>query len=361
MPLVFIIMLCAYFAGNAYIFIRGMQALALLPLGCKISLAVLFWICVILLFVGFAIQNIKLPYVIEHIIHEIGTSWLIVTLYMVLFLLCCDILKLFFPAFRFGFFISAILTLIILSIGYIHYRNPNTRVFNIHIDKFAADSQKPLKIVAVSDIHLGYGTGRLTLKKYVRMINAQNPDLILIGGDLVDGTVVPLYSENMKEELNRLNAPLGIYMVPGNHEYYSGIQKCVDYIKQTKIQLLIDSVVTLSNGIQIIGRDDKSNPRRKSLKHLRALTDPSKPTILIDHQPYKLVETEKEGIDLQFSGHTHEGQVWPLSLATDKIFDQSYGYRKWGSSQVYVSSGFSLWGPPFRIGTDSEMIVFIIK
>ena len=74
MPLVFIIMLCAYFAGNAYIFIRGMQALALLPLGCKISLAVLFWICVILLFVGFAIQNIKLPYVIEHIIHGIDAT-----------------------------------------------------------------------------------------------------------------------------------------------------------------------------------------------------------------------------------------------------------------------------------------------
>jgi predicted MPP superfamily phosphohydrolase len=193
------------------------------------------------------------------------------------------------------------------------------------------------------------------------MINAQHPDLILIGGDLVDRTVVPLYSENMLEELNQLNAPLGIYMVPGNHEYYAGIQKCIEYVKHTGIQLLMDSVVTLPNGIQLIGRDDKSNPRRKSLKQLRALTDPSKPTILIDHQPYRLEETEKEGIDLQFSGHTHEGQVWPLSLATDKIFDQSYGYRKWGDSQVYVSSGFSLWGPPFRIGTDSEMIVFMIK
>jgi predicted MPP superfamily phosphohydrolase len=354
-------MVCGYFAGNIYIFIRGIQALALLPLGLKISLAILFWICVFLIFAGFAAQNSKLPYAFEHVIHEVGTSWLIVTLYMTLSLLCCDILRLFIPGFRFGFFISLFLTIIILSIGYIHYRNPNTRVFNIHINKFNAGLQKPLKIVAVSDIHLGYGTGKASLKKYVQMINAQHPDLILIGGDLVDRTVVPLYSENMLEELNQLNAPLGIYMVPGNHEYYAGIQKCIEYVKHTGIQLLMDSVVTLPNGIQLIGRDDKSNPRRKSLKQLRALTDPSKPTILIDHQPYRLEETEKEGIDLQFSGHTHEGQVWPLSLATDKIFDQSYGYRKWGDSQVYVSSGFSLWGPPFRIGTDSEMIVFMIK
>jgi len=361
MPLIFIIIICAYFAGNAYIFIRGIQAIALLPVGFKIIFAVLFWICVNLILIGFATQNNKWSYTIGHAIHEIGTSWLMVTLYMVMLLLCCDILKLFFPSFRFGFVISSILTIIILSIGYLHYRNPNTRIFNLHIDKFTTNSQKPLKIIAVSDIHLGYGTGKSFLKKYVRMINSQNPDLILIGGDLVDGTVVPLYKENMKEELNQLNAPLGIYMVPGNHEYYSGIQKCIEYIKQTKIQLLMDSVVTLPNGIQIIGRDDRSNPKRKNLKQLMIQADASKPTILIDHQPYKLAETEEADIDLQFSGHTHEGQAWPLNMITKKIFEQSYGYRKWGKSQIYVSSGLSLWGPPFRIGTDSEMIVFLIK
>lgn len=123
----------------------------------------------------------------------------------------------------------------------------------------------------------------------------------------------------------------------------------------------MDSVVTLPNGIQIIGRDDRSNPKRKNLKQLMIQTDASKPTILIDHQPYKLAETEEAGIDLQFSGHTHEGQAWPLNMITKKIFEQSYGYRKWGKSQIYVSSGLSLWGPPFRIGTDSEMIVFLIK
>ena len=162
----------------------------------------------------------------------------------------------------------------------------------------------------------------------------------------------------MAEELTELKAPLGIYMVPGNHEYISGIDESVRFIKDTPIQLLRDSVITLTNGIQLIGRDDRANPARSSLQELMVNIDKSKPIILLDHQPYKLMESEIAGIDLQFSGHTHRGQVWPMSLVTDYLFEQSHGYRQWGNSHIYVSSGLSLWGPPFRIGTESEMVVF---
>ena len=149
-------------------------------------------------------------------------------------------------------------------------------------------------------------------------------------------------------------------MVPVNHEYISGIRKSMQFIKETPIHLLRDEVVTLPGGIQIIGRDDRSNKSRLSLQELVKNIDPAKPVILLDHQPYNLSDTENAGIDLQFSGHTHRGQVWPISLITDHLFDQSYGYRKWGNSHIYVSSGLSLWGPPFRIGTDSELVVFNI-
>ena len=154
------------------------------------------------------------------------------------------------------------------------------------------------------------------------MINAQKPDLILIGGDLIDNSVVPLYAEKMMEELTELKAPLGIYMVPGNHEYISGIRKSMLFIKETPIHLLRDEVVTLPGGIQIIGRDDRSNKSRLSLQELVKNIDPAKPVILLDHQPYNLSDTENAGIDLQFSGHTHRGQVWPISLITDHLFDQ---------------------------------------
>ena len=80
--------------------------------------------------------------------------------------------------------------------------------------------------------------------------------------------------------------------------------------------------------------------------------------ILLDHQPFNLKETEAADIDLQFSGHTHHGQIWPINWVTDYIFEQSHGYRQWGNTHIYVSSGLSLWGPPFRIGTHGEMVIF---
>ena len=249
-------------------------------------------------------------------------------------------------------------TLGLLGYGVYNYHHPETNVVSILTNKRYEDTPQAIKIVAISDVHLGNGTGKTALKKYVEMINAQHPDLILIGGDLIDNSLTPLYKENMAEELAQLKAPLGIYMVPGNHEYISGIDESVRFLKDTPIQLLRDSVVTLPNGVQIIGRDDRSNRSRHSLPTLLKQADRSKPIILLDHQPYNLAKTDSLGIDLQFSGHTHHGQIWPISWVTDRIYEQSHGYRKWSQSHIYVSSGLSLWGPPFRIGTNSDMAVF---
>ena len=198
------------------------------------------------------------------------------------------------------------------------------------------------------------------LAGYVDMINAQRPDIVLIGGDLIDNSVAPLRYEHMEEELSKIYAPLGVYMVPGNHEYISGIEESEKFIAQTPIVLLKDSVAILPNQIQLIGRDDRHNKGRKTLGQLTANLDKSKPVILLDHQPYDLEKTEEAGVDLQFSGHTHRGQVWPMNWIVDHLFELSYGIKKIGNSTIYVSSGLSLWGPPFRIGTDSEMVVFNI-
>lgn len=360
MPTIFIALFGCYLAGNIYIFIRGAQALVAQPFGVKVLLTVLFWSGALSFFVSMLARNVKYPDVLAHTIHEIGTGWLVFTLYMTLSLMAFDVFKLFNGGFKYGFYISFWLTLCLLSYGYYHYQHPNTEVINIVINKSINNNQQAMKVVSISDIHLGYGTNKAQLKKYVNMINAQQPDLILIGGDLIDNSVTPLYAENMQEELSQLKAPLGIYMVPGNHEYISGIKKSVDFIQSTPIQLLRDTVITLPNGLQLAGRDDRHNPSRLSLQALVQNIDPTKPVILLDHQPYDLQEIEKAGIDLQFSGHTHRGQIWPMSLVTDRLFEQSYGYKQWGNSHIYVSSGLSLWGPPFRIGTNSEMVVFNI-
>ena len=150
-------------------------------------------------------------------------------------------------------------------------------------------------------------------------------------------------------------------MAAGNHEYISGLEQVEKLLAPTPIHLLRDSLVTLPNGVQLIGRDDRSNRRREPLSALIAKVATTRPIVVLAPQPYHLAEADSLGIDLQISGHTHRGQVWPLNLLTDHLYEQSYGYRRWSRAHIYVSSGLSLWGPPFRIGTQSELVVIRLK
>jgi predicted MPP superfamily phosphohydrolase len=165
----------------------------------------------------------------------------------------------------------------------------------------------------------------------------------------------------MEEELCELKASMGIYMGMGNHEYISGAEECEEFLRVTPVKLLRDSIVTLPCGVQIAGRDDRTNRSRKSLEKLVTECDKAKPIIVLDHQPYNLAEADKAEIDMQFSGHTHRGQVFPLNLLTDRMYEQSHGYRHWSHAHIIVSSGLALWGPPFRIGTKSELVVITLR
>lgn len=241
--------------------------------------------------------------------------------------------------------------------GYINYKNTRITTLDLSIAKPIDSPDKQLKAVAISDVHLGMGTNKAALQKYVKLINAQEPDIILIAGDLIDNSVAPLRQMRMEEELRQLKAPLGIYMASGNHEYISGFRESVEFLSHTPVQLLSDSVAQLPGGLQIVGRFDKSNPSRLSVADLMKKADLTRPVILLDHQPTELGATAEAGVDLQISGHTHNGQVWPINLLTRRLFELSYGYLKKGNTHFYTSSGLSLWGPPFRIGSVSELVV----
>lgn len=359
MPVLFILMLCAYIGGNVYIYIRGLQAIYHLSPIIKWIYSIVYWLCAISMILVFIFRNTKIPISLSHILSNIGTGWLVFTLYMVLILLCFDLLRVFNISVRFSFLISLCVTFCTLAYGYYRYQHPKTQVINIDINKSLTNGTSSLKVVAVSDVHLGLGTTKKQLQKYVQMINAQHPDLIIISGDLIDNSITPVRVQNMEEELSALQAPLGIYMVPGNHEYISRIDECLDFIStKTPIHFLRDSIVTLPNGIQIIGRDDRSNSMRMGTAELLKQTNSDYPIILLDHQPYELSSSIEGKADLLFYGHTHDGQVWPMNLLTKRLFDISYGYEKRDQTNIYVSSGLSLWGPPFRIGTNSEMVVF---
>ena len=290
--------------------------------------------------------------------YEIGNSWLVIMLYLLMTFLLLDIGRLIHlvPAAWLksnGTTSLAIFTamLVIFIAGNIHYHNKSRQEINIKTEKHL---ERPLKIVMLSDLHAGFHNRRSEIGRWVDLINAEKADLVLIAGDLIDGNVRPLKEQGTAEELKRLNAPS--FMCLGNHEYITGIGKALALLEETGVQVLRDDVTTI-HGLTIIGRDDRINSRRKDVKTLLKGMDTTNYTILLDHQPFNLEEAEQNHIDLQLSGHTHRGQVWPLNWVTRAMYECDYGSWKRGNTDYYVSSGMGLWGGKFRIGTSSEYVV----
>lgn len=357
MKIFFIALPLLYLLLNGYLYWRVSLMMHSLPLSLKILVGLLFWTLTIALFVVIILRGAALPQSLSRTLFNLGSTWLLLSFYLVIALTLFDTLRLFIELPAHPFWFALLLTIVTMIYGYINYRNPKVERIEIECDgKF-----EPLKLVAVSDIHLGYGTTKSDMKRYAELINREGADVVVIAGDLIDNSLRPLTDNRMEEELSMLKAEKGIYMVAGNHEYISGIESCCDFLKKTPIVLLRDSIVNLDGGVQIIGRDDRVNRRRKSLEELYSHCDTTRPTILLDHQPYNLLKTDSLGITLQISGHTHHGQVWPLNTLTNYIYEQSHGYRAWQRSHIWVSSGLSLWGPKFRIGTRGDIAVITIK
>ena len=357
MRYMFPIIIAVYLLANVYIYVRFLQQLSTQQLWVKIVGSILFWCLATAMVVAMLARNMDIPAPLSRALFNGGAVWMLFVLYMVLALICTDIARTFIPGFKYGFWVSMVVSAAVMVYGHLNYLHPDVNVYNLKLNK---SLESPLKVVAISDIHLGEGTGLKQLRRYVDLVNAQNPDVIVIAGDLIDNSLRPLYRDNMDTLLCQFKAPFGIYMVPGNHEYISRIGESEKFLKRTSIKLLRDSIVELPGGLQIVGRDDRNNRRRATLEELLQQCNSKKPVLQLDHQPYNLAKVDSLGVDMQISGHTHRGQVWPLSLITDYMYEQSYGYRKWNNAHIYVSSGLSLWGPPFRIGTHSEIAVFTL-
>ncbi|MBQ8169752.1 MAG: metallophosphoesterase [Bacteroidales bacterium] len=355
--ILFAILPVIYLAGNGYLYWRTLQLISTLPLWSKVVVSVLFWTAAFSMFISLALRDAGLSDLLLRLLYMTGSIWMVFLLYCVILLAAFDVARIVWPALGPGLKYAAPLAVCMLAAGYVIYLHPKVERLEIVLDKPMED----LTVVAVSDVHLGHGTGVKALKKYVGMINSQNPDVVVVAGDLIDNSVQPLLNAPFAEILDSIDAPDGIYMVPGNHEYISGIDACEAFVSGTRITMLRDSIAALPGGLQLVGRDDRSNGNRLSLDMLLAGADMSKPVFVLDHQPYCLAQSDSLGVDIQFSGHTHRGQIWPLNWLTDALYEQSHGYRKWSHAHIFVSSGLSLWGPPFRIGTRSDMAVLHIS
>lgn len=318
---------------------------------------------VVMLFLNFSRKFDGLPLPVAKVAYEIGTSSIIILMYIVMVFLVLDLGRLFHlvpKSFLYYNGITACAIFLFLfglfCYGNIHYQS-KVRV------PLELKTSKPLprsyKVVMASDLHLGYHNPRKEFARWVDMINGEQPDFILIAGDIIDGSMRPLLEEGVAQEFHRLKAP--VYACLGNHEYYAGSPEAQQFYRDAGIHLLIDDTAIIDSSIVIIGRDDRTNIRRKPLKDLMA-SAPSHSlySIVLDHQPYHLERTEAAGVDFQLSGHTHRGQVWPISWITDHLYECSWGSHQRGNTRFYVSSGIGIWGGKFRIGTQSEYVVATI-
>ena len=304
----------------------------------------------------------RLPMPLAVGVYEVGTSSIIVLLYMFMLFLVLDLGRLVHlvpKTVLYGNWWTAG-CILFLMLGLFIYGNLNYRHKHREELQFTTSKQmaRPMKLVMMSDLHIGYHNRRKELSRWVDMVNAEHPDLILIAGDIIDGSMRPLLDEEMHREFLRLKAP--IYACIGNHEYYSGEARAKQFYQDAGICLLQDSCAVVGD-LCIIGRDDRTNRHRVTLDELMKQADRTKCCILLEHQPYRLEEAEQQGIDFQFSGHTHYGQVWPISWVTSKMYECAYGSYQRGGTRYYVSSGLGIWGGKFRIGTRSEYVIATIS
>jgi uncharacterized protein len=218
------------------------------------------------------------------------------------------------------------------------------------------------KLVQLSDVHLGRILGARFLSRVVDRVNALNPSMVLITGDLFDGALGKL--EHLVTPLNRLAAPQGIYFVTGNHETYLGVDHALAALRTTPVRVLADECVMV-DGLQVIGI---SYPERgQSLRFaekMAGLTEfnPTQPSILLYHSPTQVAEAKTAGISLQLSGHVHQGQIFPLQFITRLIFGKYYhGLHHEGDYTLYTSSGTGLWGPTMRTGNHPEIVVIELQ
>ena len=313
----------------------------------------------------------KMPASLSGSLYQFSTSWIIAFLYFLIAVLLVDAFRLLNNIFHFidkeiaaSIFRENLLTSIIifgsvaliLVFGNIQYHNKKKQQVTILSNKI----EKPVRIVGISDLHIGYTISAKEVSKWVKLINDEKPDIVIIAGDIIDNHLRPVLEDSISNVLKKFDAPMGVYASTGNHDLMFAINEDVNFYKKSGITLLRDSFINI-NGITIIGRDDYTNLRRDRLDNITQSVDMRSFTILLDHQPTKLNDAVKNGIDFQLSGHTHRGQIFPISLVTDILFELSHGYLKKGDTHFYVSSGIGIWGGKFRIGTRSEYLVLDLE
>lgn len=363
---------------NYYIGLRGWQGLfSFVPLLSSKVYWAIFWVLTLSFLFG-RFSHKFLPAVVYETMTVVGSYWLAFMWYFLLVITALDLLRMLERPLQLipmeikrGLTPFLGLTVFILVVGIVSYgtwnaRHPRVNHYDLTINK-QAGSLKQLHVVMVSDIHLGTVVHNDTLTKMVKTVNELEPDLILFAGDVFEENIKASEKQQVSDNFRKLSAPYGVYGVMGNHEYIGGnADETIKYLGDSGVKVLRDSVEAIAGSFYLIGRDDMSGARfngatRQDLESLMQGVDHALPILLMDHQPSQLDEPVQQGVDLQLSGHTHAGQLFPIRFITRRIFEDDWGFLRKGDFQLIVSSGYGTWGPPIRLGNTPEVVDIMIK
>lgn len=364
--------LCAYIGARLFTFIRYFMPWAK---------ALIFWtvfipLCYAFVFASFA-QTPRLLF-----LQSIGSYWMAVFIYLLLLFPFFDLLRLGLFLFhrnaltlRFtaaGIGAALCLCFIIITYGTFHARSIRTVQYSIRL----AGQGENLHIALISDLHIGSSVGQKHIAKAVNLINKAEPDIVCIAGDIFNGNTETVSDlPGIAAEFRRIHPPLGVYACLGNHDVDrmfpsgGGTERIEAFLREAGITLLQDEVAAISDNMYIAGRKDARpigmKAQRKTAAELCAgLFDTPYTLIVLDHQPTQFAEIEAAGADLILSGHTHRGQLFPANLITKRMYRKAgaahYGFWRGNDLQAVITSGAGYWGPPLRVGTNSEVAVIDI-
>jgi predicted MPP superfamily phosphohydrolase len=256
---------------------------------------------------------------------------------------------------QYAFSSIMVLSVLIVAGGII---NLNTiRVSRYHISINGKNSRLDhLRVVFVSDIHIGQDTRPQFIRQFAQKTRELQPDLILYGGDIIERDANSSNVNKIENILRELHSTYGAYAVLGNHEFYGG-QQDGQFFKKAGITLLNDTMIKIEDSFYLAGRIDQHFRGRKALSEILATLPLNLPVIMMDHRPTHLEEVSEIPVDVKFSGHTHNGQLFPINLIMKSIYELPWGYEKISHTHFFVSSGLRLWGPPVKTAGKSEIML----
>ncbi len=220
---------------------------------------------------------------------------------------------------------------------------------------------QPLRIGMASDMHLGILFGAKRLDELAAIMNREKVDIILLPGDLMDDNVIAYRAENMRPSLEKLRAPLGVYATLGNHDLFGHEREIYEEVTKAGIRVLANESTVVDNRLLVVGRNDDLDKKRPATAELLKNQNTALPVLLLDHRPTDIETHAKLPVDVQVSGHVHNGQVAPANLIVRFLNRISYGYEQIGNGHFFVTSGYGFWGVPLRLGSQSEVWIIDVK